>query len=84
MNQEDFEVQEVLDWLVDPVCIWRFKSHKVIHWTDAVSICALDANMTPMITPNKPMALAKISMINILTNNLVSCASAKAAPAPKN
>ena len=38
--------------------------------------------MTPMMTPNRPMALAKISMMRIRTNNLVSCASAKAAPAP--
>ena len=40
--------------------------------------------MTPMITPNSPMALAKISIIRILTNRRVSCASASAAPAPKN
>lgn len=35
-----------------------------------------------MIMPNSPMALAKISIIKILTNNAGFAASAKAAPEP--
>lgn len=37
---------------------------------------------TPTISPNKPIALPKISTINILTNNDEFAASAKAAPDP--
>ena len=36
----------------------------------------------PTITPNKPMALPKISTIRIFTNNAAFWASAKAAPLP--
>jgi len=36
----------------------------------------------PMIIPNRPIALAKISMINIFTNNAGLAASARAAPDP--
>lgn len=38
--------------------------------------------MMPTITPNKPIALPKISTIKIFTNNAAFCASAKAAPLP--
>jgi hypothetical protein len=38
--------------------------------------------MIPTITPNKPRALPKISMMRILTNVEGVCASARAAPDP--
>ena len=44
--------------------------------------CALLAWIIPTITPNKPRALPKISMIRILTKVDGVCASAKAQPAP--
>lgn len=43
-----------------------------------------EALMTmPMMTPNKPSALPKISITRIFTNNVGSCASASAQPLPQ-
>lgn len=41
-----------------------------------------DTCTIPIIIPKRPIAEAKISMINILTNNAGFAASARAAPLP--